>query len=442
VKMPSSKVCARILALHAMLGSSNANEATTARRKLLKLLTANGLTWNDLTTVISAATPNTAEPPSRPPPPSGAPEVNVLDLVLRLVELHISCTSDEALAIALWVLHTYVFQQFQHTPRLIPISPVRGCGKTTFLDLLKLLVPAPFKQDSVSAASLYHLLSDPPFGETPTLLLDEGDNLDLLRNPLLRSVLNSGHARGGSVARFIRGQSVSLPTFAPMAVATIDYLPLPLMHRAVQIHMHRAPRDSAIQRIDEHSPIFAAAQEQVRRWAATCTLDPDPDMAPLHNRAADNWRVLFSIADNLSKGPEARAAARILAFAQTSEDIGVTLLGDIQTVFRADDFTPDERQRMTSADLIAALLALDDAPWNEWTGPNDDRLPRKFTQSELARMLRRFRIRPRTVWPLARQPGDHSSRGYYREQFEDAWRRYCSADTPTQRRQKPRLVRS
>jgi hypothetical protein len=74
-----------------------------------------------------------------------------------------------------------------------------------------------------------------------------------------------------------------------------------------------------------------------------------------------------------------------------------------------------------------------DGRWAEFRGVNDDRPPRKLTQPQLAQLLRPFEIGSRTITPSRRRPGDKSSRGYSREQFERAWRAYCpSADTPTQ----------
>jgi hypothetical protein len=79
------------------------------------------------------------------------------------------------LAIALWVLHAYVFDRFNITPRLALLSPVFGCGKTTLLILLELLVSNPARYDNVSAALVYRLLRS---AQSRTLLLDEGDMLD------------------------------------------------------------------------------------------------------------------------------------------------------------------------------------------------------------------------------------------------------------------------
>jgi hypothetical protein len=107
---------------------------------------------------------------------------------------------------------------------------------------------------------------------------------------------------------------------------------------------------------------------------------------------------------------------------------GVTLLGNIRTVFEALRF-----DRIAGLALVEALIGLDDGLWNEWHGRNDDRPPRKLTQGELSRLLRPFGIRPKTIWPTRRRLGDMSCRGYSRSQFETAWRAYCpSADTPTQ----------
>ena len=103
------------------------------------------------------------------------------------------------------------------------------------------------------------------------------------------------------------------------------------------------------------------------------------------------------------------------------------LLTDIRTIFDARG-----ADRMASAVLLEALIRLDDGDWGEWRGVNGDRQPRKLTQSQLAQLLRPFRIRPKTIWPAHRQAGDTSSRGYMRSQFVAAWDAYCSpGDTPS-----------
>jgi hypothetical protein len=112
------------------------------------------------------------------------------------------------------------------------ISPVRGCGKTTLLILLEVLVAEGNRTDNITAAAIYYHLDRRP---RTTLLVDEGDNLNLFDNATLRSLFNSGHRRGGAFGRFAGGWSRRFSTFAPLAIAAIGMRPLPLMRRAVVI---------------------------------------------------------------------------------------------------------------------------------------------------------------------------------------------------------------
>jgi hypothetical protein len=141
------------------------------------------------------------------------------------------------------------------TPRLALLSPVRGCGKTTLLALIELLVVDPLRTDDISPAAIYHHLDGNP---GTCLLVDEADNADLLHNRTLRSVFNSGHRKGGGVTRFSGGWAKRYPTFAPLALAAIGTLPLPLMHRSVLINMQR--RETEMERLDENGPEWPAAR--------------------------------------------------------------------------------------------------------------------------------------------------------------------------------------
>jgi Protein of unknown function (DUF3631) len=151
--------------------------------------------------------------------------------------------------------------------------------------------------------------------------------------------------------------------------------------------------------------------------------------AKLRNRIADNWRVLISIADSFGPawGKRARDAAMTFARGFHGEDAGVIPLGDIRTVFNGHN-----ADRFTSGALVKALINLDDGTWADWRGMRDDQQPHKLTQPELARLLRPFHIRPKTVWPPGgRRDRGPSSRGYSRDQFESAWAKYCDEnDTP------------
>jgi hypothetical protein len=80
----------------------------------------------------------------------------------------------------------------------------------------------------------------------------------------------------------------------------------------------------------------------------------------LHNRRADNWRVLFAVADACQRGELARSAALALSRQHHDEDIPVELLADIRSIFDTGG-----ADRLASASLCDALAAIEDRPWGE-----------------------------------------------------------------------------
>ena len=424
----------RIAALFALMGSDNKGERDNARAKLDELLRKHGKNWNDLPQLLQEAkqaeeAKQAAASSSRDPrddaPAEAAADVSALDLIHYLLEQYLDLKPHEYVAVALWALHAHVYDRFMVTPRLALMSPVRGCGKTLVLDVLERLTPRAEKTDSITPAAIYHLIDR----ERCTLLLDEGDNLGLVFQPTLRAVLNSGHRKGGKTTRVMSGTARHFPTFAPMAIAAIGVLPLPIMHRSIVIHMVRATRP--LRRFEENDlDDLNIGYTMSRLWARHAKLNPDPNLPEeLRNRPADNWRPLIAIADSFGKtwGATARAAAVTFARSHHDEDASVLLLADIRKVFDAHG-----ADRIASATLVAKLVEMDDSMWSEWRGLRDDQQPRRLSQGELARLLAPFGIKPRSIWPLRRvEKGESSRKGYYRVQFEHAWSSYCSeAGTP------------
>ena len=455
---PKLKDFRRLLQLHATLSSptANANEAATARKKTAELLAKFGFTQKDFIAVLRSAQEAVrqddeakaaaAAPPPPPPEPFDAPPLdesdkfNLLDLLTTVIDQYVSVTPEQCLLIALWILHTYIFERrlFMHTPRLLVSSPVRGCGKTTLMLLLEALVANGDRSDNVSAASIYHAMD--PFEPTPSFLLDEGDNLDLLRNQILRAVLNAGYTMGGTIKRYFGGQSHKFEVFAPLALAAIDalnILPLPLLRRCITVEMQRqAPEAKPLPKLNTQDLGFQQERDMLRdrfnRWAANFPLNlPEPAIPPeLSDSAADNWRVLLAIADDLGRAAEARAAALKLSEHQ-KEDETILLLSDIRVVF--DTFHLD---RIWIEQLVEALLNMPDSQWLDWRGPDGDEQPHKLTTRELRRVLRSFGILAHTIWSRgSRRQRGASSNGYYRSDFKSVWARYCppAADTQTHR---------
>ena len=155
-------------------------------------------------------------------------------------------------------------------------------------------------------------------------------------------------------------------------------------------------------------------------------------MGELVNRVADNWRPLFAIAD-VAGGlwPKmAREIALAADKASAEQYVSVLLLQDIRWIFDGRPETNDDggtvprgirSDRISSADLVSQLVAIEGRPWAEWKGG------REITQNGLARMLDRFGVRPGTI----RLHTGQTAKGYYRSAFEDVFSCYLPSQTVT-----------
>jgi hypothetical protein len=418
----------------AALGSSNSDERTEARRNLAELLARHRKNWSDLTNVLSTKDPR--EPwACDPPAPDPERDHDLLALVVGLLKDFVEFRGPhEYFAVALWILHTHVYNKFAVTPRLVLRSPVAGCGKTVLLNILARLTARPEKFDFVTAAALYHLIDE----QHPCLLIDEADNLALQLQPngRLRAVFNSGYGASGtgSIWNQAQGSVRKFSTFAPMALALPDAmggLPRTLNSRSITIHMHRHNGQREVQRLDANlsHPVFDPTYGQILLWLRDpqLKLNPDPAMPEgAHNRLADNWRPLLSIADSVGWGKQAREAMMVFMREYQDADVKIILLGDIRRVFDAQ-----AADRLPSAVLLSALHGMDTADWAEFHGIRGDQQPHKLRSTELASMLRDFGIRPRSVWPANRTAESRSAKGYTRSQFETVWQAYCADDGTT-----------
>ena len=405
----------------AALGSSDPEERAEARHNIADLLALHRKSWNDFADALVSPEAWVCDPVADDPP-----RVNPLDLVHHLLEEYVALQPHEYIAVALWALHSHVYDRFMTTPRLALRSPVAGCGKTLLLDVVSRLAARADKFDSMTTAAIYRLID----AAHPTLLVDEADNLGLALNPngRLRAVFNSGHRNGGTVAQVERSSVRRYSTFAPLALALPDMfgsLPRTLNSRCITITMERHSGQRELLRFDVNHPDRAldVAYRQILMWREDVELNPEPEMpAGVRNRFADNWRPLLSIADSLDWGERAREAMLIFAREFQDADAKILLLGDIRKVFDAEAV-----DAMPSKTLLDALYALD-ADWNEFRGVRGEQQPHKLKVTELASMLREFKIRPRTIWPSNRTAAAKSAKGYRRSQFEEAWRAYCADD--------------
>jgi hypothetical protein len=347
----------------------------------------------------------------------------VLDLATA-VRRYLVMAAEDALVVALWILHSYLFDVFMCTPRLCIASPEKGCGKTTLLDVIACLVNRPLPTANITGPAIFRTVEK----YQPTILFDEADNMfgrqgkagDSARDIL--AILNSGHRHGGQVTRCVGDdfEPCAFRTHTPAVFALIGNLPGTLADRSIHIRLRRKLAGDRVEqfRIDRTEDLLRLAR-QTRRWCEdnrSILVESDPEIPEvLFNRVADNWRPLLAIAEAVGCSFEARTAAARAAAQATDEARGVMLLADIRLAF---DELKTDKEKYGSKRLVSYLNELEARPWADY------RRGKGITEHWLVKRLEPFEIKPEPEALYFSHDDGKRARGYLRSSFDDAFARY------------------
>lgn len=316
--------------------------------------------------------------------------VALVEELKNTVTRYVKLQDGAELAIVYWILHTYKYQCFDITPRLVIVSPEKRCGKTTLLTVLSHLVKRPISASSITAASIFRLIE----ASSPTLLVDEADTF-IKNNEELRGIMNAGHHCLGSVIRCVGKdlEARSFSAFAPCAIASIGKVPDTIMDRGIIINMRRLAANEHVEHF-RHRMVaedFNLLRRKCQRLMNDCeeklrTICPDP-VEHLLNRAFDNWECLFIIADAIhgKHNEEVRRLAIKMTKRSQGDDTSsqkTMLLQDIRQIF-----AEQKVEWVYSASLCNYLASLEERPWAEISRGS------KITVNKLANMLKDFGIR-------------------------------------------------
>jgi hypothetical protein len=379
-------------------------------------------------------TPGTAVTPR----PLGELLAAVRDTLRRYVSFQFI---EQPTAIALWVLHTWTFEASYFTPYVHIFSAETSSGKSRLLEVLALLVNKPWKLDSGSTATIFRKIE----ADRPTVLYDEIDNVfrgngkdDDTKD--LRACLNSGFKWDGNFSRCV-GQHANLEvkefaTFSPKALAGIGkVLSDTLSNRCIEIELLRRTRDENVERFREREAQTALAglRAELEAWsqqpeviealrAARPALPDD-----LTDRQQDICEPLFALADMAGEAWPGIARAALVKLCKQGGDtvsIGIQLLLDVKRIF--DEAGED---KLPTSDILDELVKIEDGgPWASWW---EDALKHGKAQgaaSRLAKLLKPYGIKARVI-----RVADGTPRGYERQDFEQAWKRWlpCPPEAAT-----------
>jgi putative DNA primase/helicase len=339
--------------------------------------------------------------------------------IISCLRRYVVCSYDDALAVALWVVFSWIHDAATHSPMLVMTSAEPNSGKTTALAVISFLVPRSIRSVEISEAALYRSIEL----WHPTFVIDEFDSV--LANDdkaALRSVINSGHTRGDGVIRCVGDDKTPglFSTFGPKAIGMIGRrLPSATQTRCIFIELHRRKKGETIERFAYADDAeLGDLRRRLRRYSmdnedALRNAKPTKFPAGFENyRPGDNWRLQFAIADLAGEdwGDDARAVAIKIERASDSATAGERLLAATRKI---RDGLKNGEEAIGSKALIDELTAQPDSEWAEY------RHGKPITQVQLARLLKPYRIFPAQV-----RVGGQQVRGYEWSWFEDVWSRY------------------
>ncbi|WP_103384239.1 DUF3631 domain-containing protein [Pseudonocardia dioxanivorans] len=363
-----------------------------------------------------------------PPPDPSVDGARILDRVERFFRRYVAFPTEHAfVVVVLWAAHTHATGKTWYvTPRLVLDSAEPGSGKTRVLEILALLVLRPQLTISATTAAIFRMLDEQPY----TLLFDEVDAIFNPRNggnyEDLRALLNAGYKQGATIARCVgdakKMRVQHFEVFAPVALAGLaGKMPATITTRAVTIHMRRRAPGEKVEPFRERDAEHQAEpiRETLAAWIEDISselADARPDMpSGVEDRPAEVWEALLAVADAAGGQWPQRAREACSHFVLNTDpgevSLGIRLLTDIHALF-----TRDGTDRMASAAIIDALVALDEAPWADLYGKALD--PRR-----LSGMLRRYGVEAKDI----KLPDGSVKRGYRTDGpdgLHDAWVRY------------------
>ncbi len=371
---------------------------------------------------VPAKERGTSGDPPLEPWPEALNGAVVLECVRACLTRYVVLPPHAPEALALWIAHTYATDVTDYTPYILVTSPVRECGKSVLLEVLRWLAFRAQMTGGITAGALYRRIDR----DGPTMLLDELDTrLRGDSGEALRGVLNTGFHRSGKVTICVGDdhEERDFSTYCPKVLAGIGRVWDTVTSRSIPIPMSRAAKDELrlLTKIrgDRIGEALREERQKLLRWVSDSRdslREADPEVpADLGARQSDVWRPLLAIAD-LAGGEwpsRAREAAQVLhGIAEDEGDYGLLMLEDVHALIGSAD-------AIFTATILDELIKREDRPWPEY------RHDKPITARGVASLLGRFGVKPGTV-----RVGSATGKGYAREKLAPAFNRYLKPPIP------------
>jgi hypothetical protein len=305
--------------------------------------------------------------------------LELIGAVRAWLRRYVHVSPAQELVIALWCLHTWVYDRLGRTTPYIEMTGVSGSGKTTIMEAMALL-----SRGSVILTTLRTLAMCRKIHETEgrvTFFVDEAERLSSSSFGDQRSMLASGYRRGGEHMVSVGKETQMFPVWCPKVFTSLRTLTPVIHNRCIPLWVERGTPAASLS--NEWERAEATAAEVIEQYRNVMRAVPrviavDP-LWLSNERDREIWTPLFSLAATLGadkatmdeltaasvdlsslRGVERRMDAIVEDEAARERSYAVRLLQDCKAVILPGEaFIP-------TAVLVDRLRALPTGPWRSY----------------------------------------------------------------------------
>lgn len=335
------------------------------------------------------------------------------------------------LPLALWIIGTYCYPEFDAYPYMVITSATKRSGKTRLSELISFTCSNPRNFAAMTGPTLFHSIES----ENPTLIVDEAEKLSSQGATDMRAVLNVGYRKGQTIPRAYGGKLKEFKTYCPKVFILIGDVFETLQDRSIIVTMKRAePRARFVYQIakDEGAGLRERISGAVKLAlpAISEAFIESKGLPFLMDRDEEIWTALFSIAkvwcprrlDDLKVSAVDMATEKTQerrryvdnseAEAEAAnEEYGKRLLLDLLAAFVGHGHV------LSTAKAIEVLRAIPVAPWRKYKGAGID-------AHDMSNLLSPFGVRPVRIAIGSGRGNQKFYRGYKLADVQQAAKKY------------------
>lgn len=326
---------------------------------------------------------------------------------IAFIRTYVSMTEAQGLVVALWAINTWLYDRFSAVPFLEIVATTKRSGKTTLLDVLKMLTRGAEKFAIVRILTVLRMIE--AYEGRVTILIDEAEQFSKPSLGEQRSGIATGYKAGSQHAISTGKTFTRFRTFAPWAFAQIGNVHDVLRDRCIEIELERAKPERVLSEWTETAQAEAQAliaelvdysKQSAHKTGGTLRV-PIVPAEWLSGRERELWTPIVSVAHWLNLHADTLKQLQI-----ASVDMGLLKTLPAKVWHSAQDETDAEDRDMAtrvvqdirsvvapgetfipSSVLVDRLRGIAIAPWRMWRGNG-------LNETTLAALLDRYGVGP------------------------------------------------